>query len=87
MAAKAAPARTAARHQSLHFVGMASWSDERGLAKVHGAAIDGATQGCENLALQQLAGDAGQMKQAVVIISTTATTALPGHVESHSDPI
>src|ERR1700730_9901624 len=35
MAAKTAPARTAAQHQSLlHFVGVASWSDERMLAKV-----------------------------------------------------
>ena len=35
MAAKTAPARTAAQHQSLlHFVGIASWSDERVLAKV-----------------------------------------------------
>jgi SRSO17 transposase len=35
MAAKTAPARTAAQHQSLlHFVNVASWSDERVLAKV-----------------------------------------------------
>src|SRR6202163_1334582 len=35
MAAKTAPARTAAQHQSLlHFVGVASWSDERVLATV-----------------------------------------------------
>jgi SRSO17 transposase len=35
MAALTAPARTAAQHQSLlHFVGQASWSDERVLAKV-----------------------------------------------------
>jgi SRSO17 transposase len=35
MAAKTAPARTAAQHQSLlHFVGVASWSDENVLAKV-----------------------------------------------------
>jgi SRSO17 transposase len=35
MAAKTAPARTAAQHQSLlHFVGVATWSDERVLAKV-----------------------------------------------------
>ena len=35
MAAVTAPARTAAQHQSLlHFVGQASWSDERVLAKV-----------------------------------------------------
>jgi SRSO17 transposase len=35
MAAKTAPGRTAAQHQSLlHFVGMAEWSDERVLAKV-----------------------------------------------------
>ena len=35
MAAKTAPARTAAQHQSLlHFVGVASWSDQKVLAKV-----------------------------------------------------
>jgi SRSO17 transposase len=35
MAARTAPARTAAQHQSLlHFVGVAAWSDERMLAKV-----------------------------------------------------
>jgi SRSO17 transposase len=35
MAAKTAPGRTAAQHQSLlHFVGVASWSDETVLAKV-----------------------------------------------------
>jgi SRSO17 transposase len=35
MAAKTAPARTAAQHQSLlHFVGVAPWSDEQVLAKV-----------------------------------------------------
>jgi SRSO17 transposase len=35
MAAKTAPARTAAQHQSLlHFIGIASWSDEKVLAKV-----------------------------------------------------
>ena len=35
MAAKTAPARTAAQHQSLlHFVGVAAWSDEKVLAKV-----------------------------------------------------
>jgi SRSO17 transposase len=35
IAAKTAPARTAAQHQSLlHFVGIASWSDEKVLAKV-----------------------------------------------------
>jgi SRSO17 transposase len=35
MAARTAPARTAAQHQSLlHFVGIASWSDEEVLAKV-----------------------------------------------------
>ena len=35
MAAKTAPGRTAAQHQSLlHFVGVASWSDEEVLAKV-----------------------------------------------------
>src|SRR5437016_6458852 len=37
MAAKTAPARTAAQHQSLlHFVGVATWSDEKVLAKVRG---------------------------------------------------
>src|SRR5256714_9272257 len=36
MAAKTAPARTAAQHQSLlHFVGVAAWSDEKVLAKVY----------------------------------------------------
>src|SRR5665213_727554 len=35
MAAKTAPSRTAAQHQSLlHFVGIASWSDEKVLSKV-----------------------------------------------------
>jgi len=35
MAAKTAPGRTAAQHQSLlHFVGAAPWSDEKVLAKV-----------------------------------------------------
>src|SRR3989475_11087708 len=35
MAARTAPARTAAQHQSLlHFVGNAAWSDEEVLAKV-----------------------------------------------------
>src|SRR5258706_6160119 len=35
IAAKTAPARTTAQHQSLlHFVGVASWSDERVLAMV-----------------------------------------------------
>src|SRR5471030_487440 len=35
MAAKTAPGRTAAQHQSLlHFIGVASWSDEKVLAKV-----------------------------------------------------
>jgi SRSO17 transposase len=35
LAAKTAPARTAAQHQSLlHFVGVAAWSDEKLLAKV-----------------------------------------------------
>src|SRR5260370_34273165 len=35
MAAKTAPARTAAQHQSLlHFVGVATWSDDKALAKV-----------------------------------------------------
>jgi SRSO17 transposase len=36
MAARTAPARTSAQHQSLlHFVGVAAWSDEKVLAKVH----------------------------------------------------
>src|SRR6201747_376068 len=40
MAARTAPARTAAQHQSLlHFVGVASWSDEKGLAKVREMAL------------------------------------------------
>src|SRR6266850_216321 len=35
MAARTAPGRTAAQHQSLlHFVGVATWSDEKVLAKV-----------------------------------------------------
>src|SRR5207342_3196106 len=35
MAAKTAPGRTAAQHQSLlHFIGVAAWSDEKVLAKV-----------------------------------------------------
>ena len=35
MAAKTAPARTAAQHQSLlHFIGVAAWSDEKVLGKV-----------------------------------------------------
>jgi SRSO17 transposase len=35
MAAKTAPGRTAAQHQSLlHFIGIAGWSDEKVLAKV-----------------------------------------------------
>src|SRR6202022_4669909 len=35
MAARTAPARTAGQHQSLlHFVGVASWSDEKVLTKV-----------------------------------------------------
>src|SRR5579859_2380434 len=35
MAARTAPARTAAQHQSLlHFVGIATWSDEKLLTKV-----------------------------------------------------
>jgi len=40
MAAKTAPARTAAQHQSLlHFVGIATWSDEKVLAKVRAEVI------------------------------------------------
>jgi SRSO17 transposase len=35
MAARTVPARTAAQHQSLlHFVGVATWSDEKALTKV-----------------------------------------------------
>src|SRR6202047_2388240 len=35
MAAKTAPARTAAQHQSLlHFIGVGPWSDQKVLAKV-----------------------------------------------------
>src|SRR5450432_3601808 len=35
MAARTAPARTAAQHQSLlHFIGVAPWTDERVLAKL-----------------------------------------------------
>src|SRR5437870_10604668 len=35
MAARTAPARTAAQHQSLlHFVGIGAWSDEKVLAKM-----------------------------------------------------
>jgi SRSO17 transposase len=40
MAAKTAPSRTAAQHQSLlHFVGVATWSDARVLAKVRGMVL------------------------------------------------
>src|ERR1700680_496489 len=40
MAAKTAPARTAAQRQSLlHFVGVASWSGEKVLTKVRGMAL------------------------------------------------
>jgi SRSO17 transposase len=40
MAARTAPARTAAQHQSLlHFVGIARWSDEQVLAKVRGMVL------------------------------------------------
>lgn len=40
MAARTAPARTAAQHQSLlHFVGIASWSDEKVLAQVRGMVL------------------------------------------------
>ena len=40
MAAKTAPARTAAQHQSLlHFVGVAPWSDEKVLGKVRELAL------------------------------------------------
>jgi SRSO17 transposase len=45
MAAKTAPARTAAQHQSLlHFVGIASWSDEKVLAKVHETVLPAMTR-------------------------------------------
>ena len=42
MAAKTAPARTSAQHQSLlHFVGQGQWSDEKVLAKVRGQVLPG----------------------------------------------
>ena len=42
MAAKTAPARTAAQHQSLlHFVGVGGWSDEKVLAKVREMVLPG----------------------------------------------
>ena len=42
MAARTAPARTAAQHQSLlHFVGVATWSDERVRAKVREMVLTG----------------------------------------------
>jgi SRSO17 transposase len=42
MAAKTAPGRTAAQHQSLlHFVGVAAWSDEKMLAKVREMVLPG----------------------------------------------
>ena len=40
LAARTAPERTAAQHQSLlHFVGQGGWSDEKVLAKVRGMAL------------------------------------------------
>ncbi len=45
MAAKTAPARTAAQHQSLlHFVGVATWSDEKVLAKVRDMVLPAMTR-------------------------------------------
>src|SRR5436309_14551608 len=42
MAARTAPARTAAQHQSLlHFVGIGAWSDEKVLAKVREMVLPG----------------------------------------------
>jgi SRSO17 transposase len=42
MAARTAPARTSAQHQKLlHFVGVAAWSDEKVLAKVHEMVLAG----------------------------------------------
>jgi len=42
MAARTAPARTSAQHQKLlHFVGVAAWSDEKVLAKVHEMVLPG----------------------------------------------
>jgi hypothetical protein len=46
MAAKTAPARTAAQHQSLlHFVGVAAWPDEKVLAKVREMVLPAMQQG------------------------------------------
>jgi SRSO17 transposase len=45
MAAKTAPARASAQHQSLlHFVGVAAWSDEKVLAKVRETVLPAMTQ-------------------------------------------
>src|SRR6266576_1379675 len=45
MAARTAPARTAAQHQSLlHFVGVATWSDEKVLAKVRDMVLPAMTR-------------------------------------------
>jgi SRSO17 transposase len=45
MAARTAPARTAAQHQSLlHFVGIATWSDEKVLAKVRETVLPAMTK-------------------------------------------
>ncbi len=46
MAARTAPARTAAQHQSLlHFVGVATWSDEKVLAKVRAMVLPAMKKG------------------------------------------
>ena len=45
MAARTAPARTAAQHQSLlHFVGVATWSDEKVLVKVREVVLPAMTK-------------------------------------------
>jgi SRSO17 transposase len=45
MAARTAPARTAAQHQSLlHFIGVASWSDEKMLSKVREMVVPSMTR-------------------------------------------
>jgi SRSO17 transposase len=45
MAARTAPARTAAQHQSLlHFIGVASWSDEKMLTKVREMVVPSMTR-------------------------------------------
>jgi SRSO17 transposase len=46
MAARTAPQRTAAQHQSLlHFIGIAEWSDERVMAKVREMVLPGLMRG------------------------------------------